>query len=436
MRVVLGRTVVLTAAVLMSIPSGDAAGTPGGSAAPEYYFDDWRVPQLWASGARGQGVTIAEIDTGIDTSAGVFDGRLLPGKDFGVLGGDGQIDRDTNPFGHGTSMASIMVGSPGQFGIRGLAPKAKVLPVAIALAGTTDAASDDHLPEAIRWAADDGAKIISMSLGGIRAPAQNRVACPEDEQQAIYHALREGAVLIAASGNLGTRGSAVEEPGVCLGVVAVGAVDRTRTVADFSSRHPYVTLSAPGVAVPSIGPGGTAFSGDGTSQATALASAVAALVWSKYPRLSSSQLVGRLLATLDRRRATRDPAYGYGTINAYRAVTAAVPVNAPDPVYALALAFAARDGAHAAVPPAPRAIARADASPGTYSVGSSPPRFAARVLGAAEVAAGGLLLLLVLLVVGVRGRRRRRRSLEAPGELPNLPDDDQPDDDLPQPLPA
>ncbi len=277
---------------------------------------------------------------------------MLPGIDFGQLGGDGRVDRDKNPYGHGTSMASIMVGRPGQFGIEGLAPGAKVLPVAIPLAGTTDAASDDRLAFAIRWAADHGAKIISMSLGGVRRPARNPTACPDDEQQAIYHALRKGAVVLAAGGNRGDQDNAVEEPGVCLGVVSVGAINSTGAVAPFSSRQNYLTLTAPGVGIASIGHDGSPYSGAGTSQATAIASAAAALVWSKYPQLTGSQLVGRLLATADQRGDGHDPAYGYGTINPYRAITTSVPTDSPDPVYAAARPFMlSRTGAH----PAPQA---------------------------------------------------------------------------------
>jgi subtilisin family serine protease len=285
----------LAVAVLAFAPS--AAATPGDPYAPQYYFDQWHVHHLWSLGADGHGVTIAEIDTGVDASLGVFAGRVVSGTDFGRLGGNGEIDRDRDAYGHGTSMASIMIGRPGQFRIQGLAPAATLIPVAIPLTGTTDEQSDDELPQAIRWAADHGAKVISMSLGGVRRPAQNRIACPDDEQQAIFYALRKGAILFAASGNRGANDDAVEEPGVCLGVVSVGAVDKNGTVASFSSRHRYLTMSAPGVNIASIGPGGAPFSGDGTSQATAIASAVAALVWSKYPSLSASQVVARILAT-------------------------------------------------------------------------------------------------------------------------------------------
>lgn len=410
---------VMTVGVVAFAPC--AAATPGDPYVPQYYFDDWQVPQLWASGADGRGITIAEIDTGVDAALDVFTGRVLPGKDFGRLGGNGRVDRDARQFGHGTSMASIMVGRPGRYDIQGLAPGAKLLPIAIPISGTTDAAPDDRLPDAIRWAADHGAKIISMSLGGVRRPAQNTVACPEDEQAAIYHALEKGAVLFASSGNRGDKDNAVEEPGVCLGVVSVGAVDSSGTVAGFSSRHPYLTISAPGVRIASTAPGGTPFTGDGTSQAAAIASAAAALVWSKYPQLSPAHLVARLLATLDRRSAVRDPTYGYGTINPYRAVTSSVPANAPNPVFALARPFLRRSMAHESKSSPPPAIQRAERPPGSYSVGAAPPRFSASVVAGVAVAAAGLVLFLVLLGIGVIGAARRRRRHRAAALVPPVP---------------
>jgi subtilisin family serine protease len=391
-------------ALLFFAPS--AVATPGDPYAPQYYFDQWHVHHLWAIGARGQGVTIAEIDTGVDASLGVFAGRVLPGTDFGTPGGDGRTDRDHDPYGHGTSMASIMVGRPGQFRIQGMAPDAKLIPIAIPLAGTTDAAANDRLPEAIRWAADHGAKIISMSLGGVRRQAQDRTSCPDDEQQAIFHALRKGAILLAAGGNRGANDDAVEEPGVCLGVVAVGAVDKAGAVAPFSSRHPYLTMAAPGVNIASIGPQGAPYSGDGTSQATALASAAAALVWSKYPNLTASQVVARMVATVDPR--SDRSAYGYGILDTYRAVTASVPRSAPDPVAALSRPFLRASLARSHPAAAPRPIVHGSRPPGSFSIGSAPRLFAPRVLVGAAIAAGALVLLVLLLIIGLTARHRRR----------------------------
>lgn len=399
---------VVIAALLLAMVSimPAARATPGGPEAPQYYLDQWHVARLWASGVTGHGVTIAEIDTGVDASNGVFSGRLVGGTDFGRLGGNGRTDRDKSAFGHGTSMASIMVGRPGRFGIRGLAPGARLMPIAVPIEGTTDAASNDHLADAIRWAADHGARIVSVSLSGVQHRA---AACPADEQQAVFHAVSKGALVFAASGNNGPHRSAPEDPGVCLGVVSVGAVNKHDQVARFSSRHPYLTLTAPGVDIASIGRGGAPFAGDGTSQATAIASAVAALVWSAHPSLDASQLLGRMIATTDRHSSSRDPAYGYGIVNAFRAVRASVPADAPDPVFALARRFLPGPAPRAAT--APPAVPKAPGPPGQYVIRTpSTPSYAATIAWA--VLAGAALLGLTGLLLARRKILRPDASAE------------------------
>lgn len=407
-----GAAVLAGAGLLVTAP--DAGAAPGPASAPEYWFDSWHIDRLWHDGARGQGVVIAEIDTGVNAQLRALSGRVLRGKDFGQPG-DGRIDRDKHEFGHGTAMASIMVGRPATLGITGIAPGARILPIAVPLSGTTDASPNDHLAPAIRWAADHGAKIISMALGGTSNPKTTTTPCPADEQAAIYYALRKGAVLLAAAGNQGQSGNAVEEPGVCLGVVSVGAVNRQGTVASFSSRHRYVTLTAPGVAIPSLGRiPGAAYAGNGTSQATAIATAVTALVWSKHPSLDGRQVVARLLATLDDRRARPSPAYGYGQLNGYQAVTAAVPAGAADPVYAAAAPFAARARAFAQAPPAvPPPAASHPANPGAFGIGSAPRLHLPQVVAGVVVGGCGLLGL-VALVIAPPLRRRRLRAASGP----------------------
>jgi subtilisin family serine protease len=406
----IGSAAAIAAAVVLCLPSA-ATAAPGPDNAPEYWFDQWGVTQLWQGGARGQGITIAEIDTGVNASLPELAGNVLVGTDFGQPG-DGRTDREINEFGHGTAMASIMVAHVGILGITGIAPDAKILPIAVPLTGTTDAGGDDHLADAIRYAVDHGSKIISMSLGGTRKPARDSVPCPDAEQDAIYYALNKGVVMLASSGNTGLTGSAVEEPGVCLGVISVGAVDQNNVAANFSARHPYLTLTAPGVNVPSLSRvRGAAYAGDGTSQATAVASAALALVWSKFPTQSGRQIVARVLATLDRHSTTRDPAYGYGVINPQRAITAKVSASAPNPVYANADPFVARyitfSQASAIAPPPP---ASAVGHTGSVSVGHSPRLSTPRVREGLTVALGGLIALVVLGIIAVLRRRRARRA--------------------------
>jgi subtilisin family serine protease len=410
--IVMKRVLAAGFCVLLATAS-PAAATPGPSDAPEYWFDSWQLPTLWADGTRGQGVTIAEIDTGVNTHLSELQGRVLNGIDLGRRG-NGHIDRERDAFGHGTAMASIMVARPGLLDITGIAPGARVLPIAVPLNGTTDSGTPDKVPAAIRYAADHHAKIISMSLGGKRTPGRDAEPCKDAEQAAIFYALRKGALVIASVGNNGPKKNTIEDPGVCLGVVSVGAVDETGTVAAFSSREPYLTLVAPGVNVPSLSRvAGQAYSGDGTSQATAITSAVAALVWSRYPQLNARGVATRILATLDARRSTPSPKYGYGLLDAYDAVTAGVAAHGSNPVFDAVAPFMSRVDALSSPAPAPPAAAATRAAPpGSFHVGSA-SRLTAQVRLGIAASAAGLVLLLVLGWVGGRARRRRSRRRAA-----------------------
>ena len=415
-----GVALLLVLAVLL--PANPAVAAPGPSAAPEWWFDRWGVPALWAQGADGRGVTIAEIDSGVNTAVPELAGKILAGTDYGPHGGDGGTDHELDPFGHGTAMASIMVAAPGTAGIQGMAPAARILPIAVPLEGTDDATSNDHLSDAIRYAADHGAKIINMSLGASRDPALDSAPCPPAEQSAVDYAATRGDLVLAAAGNGGTSGSPVEEPAVCVGVITVGAVDSSQVVPSFSSRHPYVTVVAPGVNIPSLGRlPGTAYQGDGTSQATAIASAALAMIWSRFPALTNSQVLARLLATLDVPHPSRDPEYGYGVINPARAIQTEVPADTPEPILSALAPYLALDRAIAAASsPAPPTARRSGTPPGAFVVGTPPSRFTAAVWTSGAVA---LVALLALLALGVFGWRRARtaRELRAVASAPSTP---------------
>jgi subtilisin family serine protease len=406
-------------ATLMLVAGGmqQAVATPGPVTAPEYWFDSWHIESLWAHGARGQGITIAEIDTGVNADLPELKGRILDGIDLGDHG-NGHVDRERAAFGHGTAMASIMVARPGLLDITGLAPGAKILPIAVPLNGTTDAGQPDKVPQAIRYAANHGAKIISMSLGGKRSPNVDSQPCKDEEQSAIYYALSKGALVIASVGNTGPTKNTIEDPGVCLGVLSVGAIDASGTVANFSSRQPYLTLVAPGVNIPSLSRvQGEAYSGDGTSQATALTSAAAALVWSRHPDLDARGVATRILETLDARRSTPSPSYGYGLLDAYQAVTADVGADVRNPVFDAVEPFMSRAETAERPPEPQRATTKPLTATGDYQVGSV-PWLTTQVRAGIALAGAGALLLLVLLMLGVRAKRRQAAQPEPDVQLP------------------
>jgi len=413
---IVGRVIRALAATALVASQGaysavPAGATPGPSDAPQYWFDTWNVPGLWASGARGGGVIIAEIDTGVNGNIPQLASKLLPGKDY-VVGGDGRVDRGVGKSaGHGTGMASIMVGDPATANITGLAPDARILPIALPLGQDQPAGSNDHLADAIIWAADHGAKIINMSLGGARDPNRDAEPCQSDDQAAVDYALSKGVILVAAGGNNAEGGSPVEDPGVCLGVLAIGAVDRSNQVWSRGSRHPYLAMTAPGVLVSFLSLTGGGLKGPGTSQATAITSAALALIWSKNPTLTGRQIVSMTLSSLDNATGVRDPGYGYGVINPARAIASGNPA-APNPIYDEVQPFLNRDAAAAATrlntPPA----ASATPVPGVVKVGAEPTAWSIAVVQAVIVALVGLVGVVVL-VIGTWIVRRRRQRMEA-----------------------
>ncbi|WP_138899713.1 type VII secretion-associated serine protease mycosin, partial [Streptomyces chryseus] len=268
---------------------------------------------------KGEGVTVAVLDTGVDGSHPDLEGRVLEGKDligFGAGKGDRAWAR------HGTAMAGIIAGhgsGPGRSdGVVGIAPEAKILPVRVILEGGDPARKrarstrGNALAQGIRWAADHGADVINLSLGD-----DSKSAHPEPaEDAAVQYALAKGAVVVASAGNSGEEGDHISYPAAYPGVIAVAAVDSSGTHASFSTSRWYATVSAPGVDVIIADPDRRYYEGWGTSAASAFVSGAAALVRSAHPDLTPAQ-VKKLLADTARNapEGGRDDARGYGFVD-------------------------------------------------------------------------------------------------------------------------
>jgi subtilisin family serine protease len=261
---------------------------------------------------------------------------------------------------------------------------------------------------AIDYAADHGARIINLSLGGVRDPSDGPDPCPAAVQTAVLHALTKGALVVAASGNSGDDGSPVEEPGVCLGVISVAAVDRQLAVTPFSSRHPYLTVAAPGDSVPSLSRD-SAYVGEGTSQATALTSAALALIWSKYPSETNRQVLSRLLDTVtDRGPAGRDPAYGLGVINPAAAIAAHPLAGAANPVFDAVQPLLRLNATPVRSPKVVPAAGQPGSPLGDFTVGRAAADTTVRFYLLVAGAGLGALLALLFLVLFVHRRPSRQ----------------------------
>ncbi|WP_248783987.1 type VII secretion-associated serine protease mycosin [Actinoalloteichus caeruleus] len=264
---------------------------------------------------RGEGVTVAVIDSGVDGAVPQLEGVVLPGVDL-VNGGGGSADDDC--YGHGTFVAGIIAAQPAEgTGFAGIAPGARILP--LRNANSQNDGSAPVMAQAIHRAVDEGAGVINISAS---------TTYPNEElRAAVERATTSDVLVVASAANNAQEGNPTSYPAAYPGVLAVGAIDAQGERGEFSQTGEFVSLVAPGVDVVSLGPGGPGhWQGSGTSYAAPFVSGVAALVRSRYPELTASQVAHRLRVTADPPPAERpDPALGWGVVNPYAAVTAVVP---------------------------------------------------------------------------------------------------------------
>jgi len=286
-------------------------------------------PAAWAVTRGSSAVTVAVVDSGIDRTHPEFQGRLGPGYDF--------INNDADPqddYGHGTHVAGILAAAAdnGQ-GVSGLAPDVRLLPYkALDAQGRGDTLS---LAAAIYAAANADANIINLSLGG--PDPSSPIADAVQYATGVKHAL-----VVAAGGNCAQGGAACSDnvngdfyPAAYDNVLAVAASDHYDNWTRYSNYRPYIDLAAPGGIgsdpIYSTRPGGYGYL-SGTSMATPLVSAAAALVWGMLPASTPDQVAAILRDTTDKVGTDPDTGtpyayiggrndyFGYGRLNAGRAV--------------------------------------------------------------------------------------------------------------------
>ncbi|KJY35583.1 type VII secretion-associated serine protease mycosin, partial [Streptomyces katrae] len=276
----------------------------------QWHLDAMKADDIWKI-STGEGVTVAVIDGGVGRIP-ELEGQVLPGKDFaaGQTGYEGDERNDYNK--HGTGIAAVIAGSgkhPSGDGAYGLAPGAKILPIRVPLDLSP---STPTWVSAIRYAADSNAKIINISLG-VEGSAKDDLA----RSEAVKYALSKGKLIFAAVGNDGNTTNWVEYPGATPGVVGVGSVGPDGGAAKQSQHGPQVDLSAPGVDIVTACAGKTELcKSSGTSDATALTSASAALLWSVHPTWTNNQILRVLLNTAGKPvdGVERNDYIGYGVV--------------------------------------------------------------------------------------------------------------------------
>ncbi|MGI5177126.1 S8 family serine peptidase [Dactylosporangium sp. CA-152071] len=394
-RVVRRMAAVVAAGVLLGVSGGVGAGIVAPQAA---HADSVREREWWISSlkltqaqkvAQGDGVVVAVIDSGVEASHPDLNGAVLPGT--GMLGSTSEKGWD-DPNGHGTLIAGIIAARGGNSNMQmlGIAPKAKILPVALPVPFT------GSVNEPIRYAVDHGAKIINMSFGGKGAQLKA-------DEDAIAYARSKGAILVAAGGNTTQGDDHVPHPGSYPGVITVNGTDRDGNLWSGALHDDTMEIAAPAQDIISTLPKKVAPSGygtgSGTSSATAMVSGALALIWSKYPKLDAANVVNRLFKTaVDKGPAGRDDRFGFGLIDPLAALSADVPAVTADPLGPISA------GTASAAPGATGGSGDIDDGPGT------PATRAAIVAGVALV---GLTILVLAIVLPLRAMNRRRERTAA-----------------------
>ena len=348
--------IAAVAALALTAVAPAAAFTPTDPlAAKQWFLEQDHAFDAWATApANLSPVTIAIIDSGIDASLPDFAGRIAGGRSF--VGSDWRVDTE----GHGTFIAGVIAANLDATGIVGLAYPAQLLIAKVVSSDSTITLRAEAA--AIRWAADQGAKVINLSLGGLRDPTNaDRDTYSTLEANAIEYAYSKGAILIAAVGNSDEAPSEpwpfASYPAALPHVIGVSAVTRAGNVPAFSNRDTlFNDIAAPGVGIFSTFPlnitslrpscldqgysdcGPSDYANpEGTSFAAPQVTGAAAMLLAVDPSLTNSQVSTLLEHTADDVNATngctkcallRDAYTGWGRLDVAKAIEA---LNGPLP---------------------------------------------------------------------------------------------------------
>jgi len=322
-RLLAGVAMVAVAASVLLVGQSASADSIRDS---EYWLANYGVTQAWKT-TKGAGVTVAVIDTGVDGRHPDLVGTVVGGTDVsGVGSANGQtpLGEDSQ---HATMVASLLAGHGhgAGAGMMGVAPEAKILSISVGF-GVGTVGSDDQIAAAVRWAVDNGASVINMSL------TRNTLDWPPSWDDAFLYAMEHDVVIVAAAGNRGSGTTEVGAPATMPGVLVVGGVDRAGKASfDASSQGITIAVSAPSEGLVGAGPGGGYYSWSGTSGATPIVAGMVALVRASHPGLDAGNVIHRLTATAKGVGTVPNPTYGYGLVDAAAAVTANVPTVTTNP---------------------------------------------------------------------------------------------------------
>jgi subtilisin family serine protease len=255
----------------------------------------------WDNATGVTGPIVAVVDTGVEASHPDLAGKVLGGYNF--VGGSTNAADDN---GHGTMVAGIIAADTNNSaGIAGLCWGCQILPVKVL--DSTGSGSYANIASGITYAADHGAKVINLSLGGASSSSSL--------QDAVTYAVGKGATVVAAAGNGGC--ACILYPAAYSNVIAVGAVDGTNTISTYSDYGASLDVMAPGTNWSTSMSASSGYAGfAGTSSATPDVTGLAALVLSVKPSLSPAEVATVLESTAqDLGSAGWDQYYGFGEVD-------------------------------------------------------------------------------------------------------------------------
>jgi subtilisin family serine protease len=288
------------------------AMTPNDADYPsEWHLSKIGAPTAWNSTTGSSSVVMAIIDTGVDGTHPDLAPKMVPGWNFY----DNNSDTD-DVYGHGTAVAGTAAAcSDNGIGVASVAWGCQIMPIRVT--DTQGNATYSAIASGITYAADHGARVANASFDAAESATITAAA---------QYLQSTGGILTVAAGNDGTVASSPDNPYL----LTVSATDATDALASWSNTGSNVDLSAPGVQIETTVRGGGYGWGSGTSFAAPIVAGVAALVISVNPGLTASQVRSILEQSADDLGpAGWDPSYGWGRVNAARAVSmAAGTVNA------------------------------------------------------------------------------------------------------------
>lgn len=271
-----------------------------------YYTDQWHLvkvgaPEAWDLSPGSADTVIAILDTGVDASHPDLAGKLVPG--WNVLLGNADT---TDEHGHGTSVAGTAAASTNNgLGVAGVAPLCRLMPIRIA--GPSGYAPTTAIADGLAWAASRGVRVANLSYNVLGSATVSNAARSFQ---------RKGGLVVVGAGNDGLYYGVEDNPYL----VAVSATELDGQPCPWSNSGTYVDLSAPGRVYSTLRGGGYGWVA-GTSFSAPIVSAVAGLLLSLKPNLSAAEVLDLLQhSATDLGAAGRDATYGWGQVNALRAL--------------------------------------------------------------------------------------------------------------------